>query len=250
MNPQLRRLALDLGPLLIFFAAFKYLGIFGATAAFMVAVLVALALGYAAGKAAFAHAAVHRGAGGDLRRTDALSENDIFIKMKPTVLYGFFGAVLLGGLAFNRLFIKYVFAQAFELDEQGWRKLTWRWGLFLPLPGRDQRNGLASTSTGDLGVIQGLGHHPVDLPVRARTDAAGDKTSDPAIRRQQRATMMRRSTYRMRTIAQQRIVTMIYGARPRPHTIHCGPVARTYRKPRQCVTDRGHGSHWMQLLQR
>ena len=43
MNPQIRRLALDLGPLLIFFAGFKYLGIFGATAAFMVAVLVALA---------------------------------------------------------------------------------------------------------------------------------------------------------------------------------------------------------------
>ena len=44
--------------------------------------------------------------------------NDVFIKMKPTVLYAFFGAVLLGGLVFNRLFIKYVFAQAFELNER------------------------------------------------------------------------------------------------------------------------------------
>ena len=50
--------------------------------------------------------------------------------MKPTVLYGFFGLVLLGGLLFNRLFIKYVFAQAFDLDERGWKKLTVRWGLF------------------------------------------------------------------------------------------------------------------------
>jgi intracellular septation protein len=57
-------------------------------------------------------------------------KNDIFIKMKPTVLYAFFGGTLIGGLAFNRLFIKYVFAQAFELDETGWRQLTWRWGLF------------------------------------------------------------------------------------------------------------------------
>jgi len=57
-------------------------------------------------------------------------KNDIFIKMKPTVLYGFFGAVLLGGLSVNRLFIKYVFAQAFELDETGWKKLTVRWGVF------------------------------------------------------------------------------------------------------------------------
>jgi len=38
--------------------------------------------------------------------------------------------VLLGGLSVNRLFIKYVFAQAFELDELGWRKLTVRWGIF------------------------------------------------------------------------------------------------------------------------
>jgi intracellular septation protein len=46
MNRQLLRLALDLGPLLIFFASFKYFGIFGATGAFMVAVLVALVVGW------------------------------------------------------------------------------------------------------------------------------------------------------------------------------------------------------------
>jgi intracellular septation protein len=40
------RLALDLGPLVIFFAAFRFLGIYGATAVFMVAVIIALALDY------------------------------------------------------------------------------------------------------------------------------------------------------------------------------------------------------------
>jgi intracellular septation protein len=130
MTPQLRRLALDLGPLLIFFAAFKYLGIFGATAAFMAAVLAALAIGYIAEKRLlpmplFTAILVMIFGGLTL-----YLRNDIFIKMKPTVLYAFFGAVLLGGLKFNRLFIKYVFAQAFELDDAGWRKLTTRWGLF------------------------------------------------------------------------------------------------------------------------
>ena len=147
MNPQFRRLALDLGPLLIFFAAFKYLGIFGATAAFMVAVLVALAVGYVLEKRLspmplFTAVLVLIFGGLTL-----YLKNEIFIKMKPTVLYGFFGAVLLGGLAFNRLFIKYVFAQAFELDEQGWRKLTCALGSFLSLPGGAQRNGVAATST-------------------------------------------------------------------------------------------------------
>ena len=130
MNPQLRKLALDLGPLLIFFAAFKYLGIFMATAAFMVAVIVALGIGYAFEKKLspmpiFTALLVVIFGGLTL-----YLQNDLFIKMKPSVLYAFFGALLLGGLRFNRLFIKYVFGQAFELDDAGWRKLTIRWGIF------------------------------------------------------------------------------------------------------------------------
>ena len=133
MNPQIRRLALDLGPLLIFFAAFKHLGIFGATAAFMAAVLAALLIGWLLDKRLspmplFTAVLVVVFGGLTL-----YLKNDVFIKMKPTVLYGFFGAVLLGGLRFNRLFIKYVFAQAFELTESGWRQLTWRWGVFFLL---------------------------------------------------------------------------------------------------------------------
>ena len=94
MNPQIRRLALDLGPLLIFFAGFKYLGIFGATAAFMAAVLAALAIGYILEKRIspmplFTAVLVVIFGGLTL-----YLKNDVFIKMKPTVLYGFFGAVL------------------------------------------------------------------------------------------------------------------------------------------------------------
>lgn len=130
MNPQLRRLALDLGPLLIFFAAFKYLGIFGATAAFIVAVLVALVLSYVIERRLSPMPLITALLVVIFGGLTLYLRNDVFIKMKPTVLYGFFGAVLLGGLVFNRLFIKYVFAQAFELNEQGWKKLTVRWGLF------------------------------------------------------------------------------------------------------------------------
>src|SRR6202000_1446838 len=133
MNAQFRRLALDLGPLIVFFAAFKYLGIFGATAAFMAAVLLALCLGYILEKRlspmpVFTAILVLIFGGLTL-----YLKNDIFIKMKPTVLYAFFGATLIGGLAFRRLFLKYIFAQAFELDETGWRQLAWRWGMFFPL---------------------------------------------------------------------------------------------------------------------
>ena len=46
MNPQLRKLALDLGPLILFFAAFQFAGIFAATGIFIVAVLISLAVGW------------------------------------------------------------------------------------------------------------------------------------------------------------------------------------------------------------
>ena len=130
MNAQFRRLILDLGPLIVFFAGVKYRGIFGATAAFMAAVLISLGIGFALEKKLspmplFTAILVVIFGGLTL-----YLKNDIFIKMKPTVLYAFFGATLIGGLWFKRLFIKYVFAQAFELDETGWRQLTWRWGSF------------------------------------------------------------------------------------------------------------------------
>ncbi len=130
LQSPLVKLALDLGPLIVFFVVFRYLGIFGATAAFMVAILTALALGYLReGKLSpmplFTAVLVVVFGGLTL-----YLKNDTFIKIKLTVFYAFAGVLLLGGLAFDRLFIKYVFGQAFDLSEEGWRKLTWRWGGF------------------------------------------------------------------------------------------------------------------------
>ncbi|EFG2587126.1 septation protein A, partial [Escherichia coli] len=46
------------------------------------------------------------------------------------IINALFGVVLLGGLAFGRSLLAYVFDSAFNLDAEGWRKLTFRWGLF------------------------------------------------------------------------------------------------------------------------
>jgi intracellular septation protein len=125
-----KRLALDLGPLLLFFAAYEMAGIYVATGVFMVAIMVALGLGYwlerRLGAMPLFTAFLVLVFGG----LTIYLKNDTFIKMKPTVLYALFGFTLIGGLKFNRLFIKYIFTQAFDLTEEGWRKLTWRWGLF------------------------------------------------------------------------------------------------------------------------
>ena len=56
--------------------------------------------------------------------------DDTFIKVKPTIVNTLFGVVLLGGLFFGKSLLGYVFNAAFSLNEEGWRKLTLRWGIF------------------------------------------------------------------------------------------------------------------------
>jgi intracellular septation protein len=56
--------------------------------------------------------------------------DELFIKVKPTIIYVLFGGVLLGGLAFGKSLLGIVFDSVFHLTPEGWRKLTLRWGLF------------------------------------------------------------------------------------------------------------------------
>jgi intracellular septation protein len=56
--------------------------------------------------------------------------DETFIKMKPTIVNTLFGVVLLGGLVFGKSLLGYVFDSVFRLTDEGWRKLTLRWGIF------------------------------------------------------------------------------------------------------------------------
>jgi intracellular septation protein len=56
--------------------------------------------------------------------------DDTFIKVKVTLINVFFGALLLGGLYYGKLFIKYVVGEAVNLPNAAWRVLTLRWGTF------------------------------------------------------------------------------------------------------------------------
>jgi intracellular septation protein len=132
-KPQLNpfvKIALDLGPLVLFFFANSRFGIFTATATFMVAVLAALAASYVLTRRLpimpVVTAIIVLVFGG----LTLILHNDTFIKIKPTIIYALFGAVLLGGLFFNKPLLGMVFDSLFHLTEEGWRKLTWRWAIF------------------------------------------------------------------------------------------------------------------------
>ena len=56
--------------------------------------------------------------------------DETFIKLKPTLVNSLFAVILLGGLVFKRSLLKPLFGSAFQLNDDGWRTLTLRWGVF------------------------------------------------------------------------------------------------------------------------
>jgi intracellular septation protein len=129
LNPMLK-LALDIGPLVLFFAANSKFGIYAATGSFMVAVLIALGVSYAMTRhiaiMPVVTAVIVLVFGG----LTLILHDELFIKLKPTIIYVLFGGTLLAGIAFDKAFLSIMFDQMFHLTAQGWRKLTWRWALF------------------------------------------------------------------------------------------------------------------------
>jgi intracellular septation protein len=150
LSPGLK-LVLDLGPLLLFFVANsrpalfapvlapvlpatlvtgEHAGIFVATAVFIPAILAALAVSYALTRhmpmMPLVSAIIVVLFGG----LTLFLQNETFIKLKPTIIYLLFGAVLLGGLAFRKPLLGMVFDSVFKLTDEGWRKLTLRWAFF------------------------------------------------------------------------------------------------------------------------
>lgn len=129
VNPALK-LALELGPLVVFFFLNYKAGIFYATGGFMIATVVSLTLSkLLLGKIAIMPlvTGVFVMVFGGLTLYLA---DDLFIKLKPTIVNCIFGSILLGGLAFKMPLLKPLLGDAFPLDDEGWVKMTWRWGVF------------------------------------------------------------------------------------------------------------------------
>jgi intracellular septation protein len=129
MHPLIK-FALDLGPLVVFFASYYAFGIFPATGVFMAATIAAAATSYALVRTVsplmiFSAVVVMVFGGLTLWLKD-----ETFIKMKPTIYYVTVSGILFGGLAFGRLVIKDVMDVAMRLTDEGWRLFTVRIGLF------------------------------------------------------------------------------------------------------------------------
>jgi intracellular septation protein len=124
------KIVTEIGPLIVFFAANATFNLFVATGAFMVAIVAALIASYVVTKHVPIMALVTGVVVLVFGTLTLVLHDETFIKVKPTIIYGLFAAVLGGGLLFGRSFIAIMFDQMFNLTPAGWRLLTMRWALF------------------------------------------------------------------------------------------------------------------------
>ena len=130
LKPQIYKLALELGPLVVFFVANARADIFAATAWFMGAMVLSLALSWFILRRVAVMPLVTGVVVLIFGSLTLYLQDDTFIKMKPTIVNSLFGAVLLGGLLFGQSLLRHVFGDVYKLKPEGWLVLTVRWGIF------------------------------------------------------------------------------------------------------------------------
>ncbi|MGF1650268.1 MAG: septation protein A [Hyphomicrobiaceae bacterium] len=137
---SLLKLAVEAGPLLVFFLANSYSEelfgasgnekIFWATGVFMVATAISLVtsrllfnripiMPLVSGVFVFLFGGL-----------TLWLQDELFIKLKPTIVNLLFATILFTGLLGGRPLLKFLFGDAFRLTEEGWRILTIRWAWF------------------------------------------------------------------------------------------------------------------------
>jgi intracellular septation protein len=122
------KLLLDLGPLVVFFAAYFAGQIYVATGAFMVATIAAISVYWAKTRHIPANQIITLVIVLLFGGLTLWFHDDRFIKMKPTMIYTLFALILFSGLITGRPLLKLVFESAFPpMVDRGWRILTFRW---------------------------------------------------------------------------------------------------------------------------
>jgi len=131
---NISKLIIDIGPLAVFFIFYTRSDLRSAILPFMIATVIAVLFSYIIEK----KIPVMPTAGGVIILVfGGLSiyfDNEVFFKMKPTIINLLFALILYGGIVFKKPFLKYLLGAAIKLQDKGWSILTKRWiGFFIAL---------------------------------------------------------------------------------------------------------------------
>jgi len=131
---SLYKLLIDIGPLAVFFIFYTRSGLQASILPFMVATVIAVLFSYILEKKIPIMPTVGAGIVLLFGGLTIYFDNDVFFKMKPTIINVLFAVILYGGILINKPLLKYLLGAALKLEETGWKILTQRWiGFFIAL---------------------------------------------------------------------------------------------------------------------
>lgn len=124
------KLFIEFGPLVVFLMTYKYSDIFFATMLMIATTTVCLILSYLIDRKISAPLLVSGGVLIISGLITVLSGDSTYIKMKPTIVYIIFAIVLYVGTLYKHSFVKNVLGNVFEMEDQYWLKLSYRFTIF------------------------------------------------------------------------------------------------------------------------
>ena len=128
------KLLIDIGPLAVFFIFYTRSGLQASILPFMVGTVIAVLFSYILEKKIPIMPTVGAGIVLLFGGLTIYFDNDVFFKMKPTIINILFAVILYGGILINKPLLKYLLGAALKLEEAGWKILTQRWiGFFIAL---------------------------------------------------------------------------------------------------------------------
>ena len=127
---NISKLIIDIGPLAVFFIFYTRTDLQSAILPFMIATVIAVLFSYTMEKKIpvmpTVGAAIILVFGG----LTIYFNNEVFFKMKPTIINLLFAAILYGGIVLKKPLLKYLLGAALKLQDKGWSILTKRWIVF------------------------------------------------------------------------------------------------------------------------
>ena len=128
------KLLIDIGPLAVFFIFYTRNGLQESILPFMIATIIAVLFSYILEKKIPIMPTVGATIVLIFGGLTIYFDNEVFFKMKPTIINFLFAAVLYGGTIIKKPLLKYLLGAALKLEDLGWKILTQRWiGFFIAL---------------------------------------------------------------------------------------------------------------------
>ena len=128
------KLLIDIGPLAIFFIFYTKSGLQGSILPLMIATVIAVLFSYILEKKIPIMPTVGAGIVLIFGGLTIYFDNEVFFKMKPTIINLLFAIILYAGVIIKKPLLKFLLGAALKLEDEGWKILTQRWiGFFIAL---------------------------------------------------------------------------------------------------------------------